>query len=223
MWGERAQITTEATPSILVGETQWRLIQVTDSDTESRAPRIIRYVITTAPFQIFIMIVIVANAMIGASIKFEHSGRPREEFYKTLYPIEVGFTILFDCEVALKVWCYGFRSYIRRSLHKLELLLAVGSTLHIIPPLYMSAPLVYFQVLRIVRLIKASPVLEDFVYKIFGPGKKLGSLIIFTMCLLIVTSSISMQLFCCLAKYEYKKFQSFPEVSFESKFIKFCL
>lgn len=74
----------------------------------------------------------------------------------------------------------------------------------------MRPPLTYFQVLRIVRLIKASPVLEDFVYKIFGPGKKLGSLIIFTMCLLIVTSSISMQLFSCLAGYA--KFQSFPEV-----------
>ncbi|CAG2172733.1 unnamed protein product, partial [Oppiella nova] len=265
MWGERAQITTEATPSTLVGETQWRLIQLTDTDNQSRAPRIIKAVISTASFQIFIMIVIVANAMVSSSVKFEHSGRPRDEFYKTLYPLEVGFTLLFDIEAVVKVWCYGYRAYIHRSLHKLELLLAIGSTIHIIPifymsaPLvyfqvlrimrlikaspvledfvykifgpgkklgsiiiftmcllivpifYMSAPLVYFQVLRIMRLIKASPVLEDFVYKIFGPGKKLGSIIIFTMCLLIVTSSISMQLFCCLAKYEYQKFQAFPE------------
>jgi hypothetical protein len=63
----------------------------------------------------------------------------------------------------------------------------------------------------VVRLIKASPLLEDFVYKIFGPGKKLGSLIIFTMCLLIITSSISMQLFCFLA--DFTKFETFPEVS----------
>ena len=62
------------------------------------------------------------------------------------------------------------------------------------------------------RLIKASPMLEDFVYKIFGPGKKLGSLIIFTMCLLIISSSISMQLFCFLC--EFTKFESFPEVNF---------
>lgn len=62
-----------------------------------------------------------------------------------------------------------------------------------------------------VRLIKASPLLEEFVYKIFGPGKKLGSLIIFTMCLLIITSSISMQLFCFLA--DFTKFETFPEVS----------
>jgi hypothetical protein len=66
------------------------------------------------------------------------------------------------------------------------------------------------QVLRIVRLIKASPMLEDFVYKIFGPGKKLGSLIIFTMCLLVISSSISMQLFCFLC--DFTKFETFPEV-----------
>lgn len=59
------------------------------------------------------------------------------------------------------------------------------------------------------RLIKASPLLEDFVYKIFGPGKKLGSLIIFTMCLLIISSSISMQLFCFLC--DFTKFESFTE------------
>lgn len=51
--------------------------------------------------------------------------------------------------------------------------------------------------------------LEDFVYKIFGPGKKLGSLIIFTMCLLIISSSISMQLFCSLC--DFTKFETFPE------------
>lgn len=62
--------------------------------------------------------------------------------------------------------------------------------------------------LRVLRLIKASPMLEDFVYKIFGPGRKLGSLIIFTMCLLVITSSISMQLFCFLRGTD--KFETFP-------------
>ena len=62
------------------------------------------------------------------------------------------------------------------------------------------------------RLIKASPMLEEFVYKIFGPGKKLGGLIIFTLCLLIITSSVSMQLFCCLEDLD--KFESFPQAFF---------
>lgn len=58
--------------------------------------------------------------------------------------------------------------------------------------------------------------LEDFVYKIFGPGKKLGSLIIFTMCLLVISSSISMQLFCFL---DFTKFETFPEVKDVIRFI----
>lgn len=95
------------------------------------------------------------------------------------------------------------------------MVLAVGSSIHAAPLLYQDSLFVYFPVLRIMRLIKASPVLEDFVYKIFGPGKKLGSLIIFTMCLLIVTSSISMQLFCCFQGYP--KFQAFPEVRVASE------
>ena len=56
--------------------------------------------------------------------------------------------------------------------------------------------------------------LEDFVYKIFGPGKKLGSLIIFTMCLLLITSGISMQLFCFLSDDNFDKFDTFPQVIF---------
>ena len=64
-----------------------------------------------------------------------------------------------------------------------------------------------FQVMRVIRLIKASPMLEDFVYKIFGPGLKLGSLLIFTIVLLVITSSISMQLFCFLEDLD--KFETF--------------
>lgn len=78
----------------------------------------------------------------------------------------------------------------------------------------------YEKVLRVVRLIKASPMLEDFVYKIFGPGKKLGSLIIFTMCLLVISSSISMQLFCFLC--DFTKFETFPEVSRFYTLIFYC-
>lgn len=57
--------------------------------------------------------------------------------------------------------------------------------------------------------IVADPIISLFL-QIFGPGKKLGSLIIFTMCLLVITSSISMQLFCSLA--DFNKFEAFPEV-----------
>ena len=91
----------------------------------------------------------------------------------------------------------------------------LGSSLNAIWILYETNIFTYFQVFRIARLIKASPMLEDFVYKIFGPGKKLGGLVIFTGILLIVTSAISLQLFCYVPKLN--KFTNFAVVSFTWK------
>lgn len=214
MWGERATIVaTEATPQVLRGDDSgWKLIEVEDEKSSGRwrAPRFIRSFIQTATFQIIIMLAIVLNAFVAASVSFRHDGRDREEFYRHYYYSEVVFTILFDLEMVIKLWSYGFKQFYKRSIHKFEMLLAIGTTVHIVPGLFLTM-FDYFQVLRVVRLIKASPVLEEFVSKIFGPGKKLGSIIIFTMCLLIITSSISMQLFCSLAEMDYKKFQAFPE------------
>lgn len=48
------------------------------------------------------------------------------------------------------------------------------------------------------------------VWQIFGPGKKLGHLILFTMCLLIIASSISLQLFCNIRNFD--KFGRFDQV-----------
>ncbi|XP_025017326.1 sodium leak channel non-selective protein-like, partial [Tetranychus urticae] len=211
MWGERVTITPEATPQILRGDDSgWKLIEVDENHSggKFRAPRCLRQFIQTAAFQVIVMMGIVVDAIAAASVSFEHDGRPRWEFYKSYYYAEIAMTIFFDIELLLKLWCYGAKGYYRLTFHKFELTLAVMTTLHIIPNLFLSM-LAFFQVLRVIRLIKASPVLEDFVSKIFGPGKKLGSLIIFTMCLLIIISSISMQLFCSL-KY-YNKFRTFPE------------
>lgn len=59
--------------------------------------------------------------------------------------IQVAFTVLFDLEALLKIWCLGFTGYISSSLHKFELLLVIGTTLHIYPDLYHSQ-FTYFQV-----------------------------------------------------------------------------
>ena len=58
---------------------------------------------------------------------------------------QVGFTVFFDLEVLVKVWCMGFSTYWNRSIHKFEAVLAVGSTLHLLPTFYNSA-FTYFQV-----------------------------------------------------------------------------
>ena len=60
-------------------------------------------------------------------------------------------TILFGLEAIFKVWCLGLRGYLRRSLHVFEMVLVVGTSLHIIPVLYRS-PFTFFQVSRCSRL-----------------------------------------------------------------------
>nr|CAD7262605.1 unnamed protein product [Timema shepardi] len=176
----------------------WKLVTLDENKHGGMAPQFCHHILRSATFRLLVMGIILANGVVTATMHFKHDGTPRHEFYENYYYIETMF----------KIWCLGFRGYYKHSIHKFELLLAIGTTLHILPTLYLSG-LTYFQVLRVMRLIKASPMLEDFVYKIFGPGKKLGSLIIFTMCLLIISSSISMQLFCFLC--DFTKFESFPE------------
>ncbi|KAL1109977.1 hypothetical protein AAG570_014086 [Ranatra chinensis] len=209
MWGIRGHMTNKSASQILIGDDKgWKLVTLDENKYSGLAPPICQTILRSATFRLLMMGVILANGIVTATMHFKHDGRPRHVFYEKYYYIEVAFTIFLDLEAMFKIWCLGFRGYFKHSYHKFELLLAIGTTLHLIPTLYLSG-LTYFQVLRVVRLIKASPLLEDFVYKIFGPGKKLGSLIIFTMCLLIISSSISMQLFCFLS--EFTKFESFPE------------
>lgn len=225
----RGQIQNSAASQILTGDdTCWKLITIDDSKHGGIAPDLCHAILRSPYFRMVVMTVILANGIVTASMNFKHDGnlllrqfdsfridlmhsligRPRQVFYEHYYYIELAFTFFLDLETLFKIYCLGWRGYHKHSIHKFELLLAIGTTLHVIPGLYLSG-LTYFQVLRVVRLIKASPMLEGFVYKIFGPGKKLGSLIIFTMCLLVVSSSISMQLFCFLC--DFTKFETFPE------------
>ena len=60
-------------------------------------------------------------------------------------PSQVCFTLLFDLEAIFKIWCYGFHGYFKRSVHKFELILAICTTIHIIPICYRTQ-FTYFQV-----------------------------------------------------------------------------
>ncbi|KAJ8956573.1 hypothetical protein NQ314_006700 [Rhamnusium bicolor] len=208
MWGVRGHIQNSSASQILIGDDRgWKLVTLDENKHGGLAPEFCHKILRSPHFRLLVMCVILANGIVTATMRFKHDERPRQVFYEKYYYIELGFTALLNLETIFKIWCLGWRGYWKHSIHKFELLLAVGTTIHVIPGFYMTG-FTYFQVLRVVRLIKASPLLEDFVYKIFGPGKKLGSLIIFTMCLLIISSSISMQLFCFL---DFTKFETFAE------------
>lgn len=77
--------------------------------------------------------VILANAIVTASMRFKHDKKPRQVFYEKYYFLELGFTIVFNMEAFFKIWCLGWRGYWKHSIHKFELLCAIGTTIHVIP------------------------------------------------------------------------------------------
>ncbi|XP_076454223.1 sodium leak channel NALCN-like [Babylonia areolata] len=209
MWGSRGGAAeSDASQVIQSDGTMWRLVMMDENKAHGLAPPFFQRVLRSNFFHTFILLLVLVDACIAASLSFNHRDKLPEHKLDGFYYSEVVLTVLFALEALFKVWCLGLRGYLRRSLHLFELVLVVGTTLHIIPDLYRS-PFTFFQVMRLVRLIKASPMLEGFCYKIFGPPKKLGSLILFTMCLLIIASSISLQLFCFIEGFD--KFATFPQ------------
>ncbi|CAJ0935665.1 unnamed protein product, partial [Mesorhabditis belari] len=209
MWQSR-DVTVEDTytQKLERGADGWQLVEVDQYARTGNTPELLHTIVTSTPFQIGAMGLVLINALINASFVYYHdeSDVIRKEIY---YYIEIFFTAIFNLELALKIFGYGWSAFIRRGQHKFEIILCIGSTLNCIKYLYQTNVFTYFQVFRVVRLIKASPMLEDFVYKIFGPGKKLGGLVIFTMVLLVITSGISLQLFCYVPKLN--KFITFPQ------------
>ncbi|TKS66912.1 Sodium leak channel non-selective protein [Collichthys lucidus] len=207
MWGSRSSTTSTATTQMFHEDAAggWQLVAVDVNKPHGRAPACLQQLMRSSVFHMFILSMVAVDVIVAASNYYK--GENHRRHYDEFYLAEVAFTVLFDLEALLKIWCLGFTGYISSSLHKFESLLVVGTTLHIYPDLYHSQ-FTYFQVLRVVRLIKISPALEDFVYKIFGPGKKLGSLVVFTASLLIVMSAISLQMFCFVE--ELDRFTTFP-------------
>ncbi|TNN25241.1 Sodium leak channel non-selective protein [Liparis tanakae] len=97
----------------------------------------------TSVFHMFILSMVAVDVIVAASNHYK--GENYRRHYDEFYLAEVAFTVLFDLEALLKIWCLGFTGYISSSLHKFESLLVVGTTLHIYPYLYHSQ-FTYFQV-----------------------------------------------------------------------------
>ena len=168
----------------------WHLVSVDHEASKGHAPRPIRQVVHSIYFKYALLLCVLIDAAIQA-INF--SWRSRAQFF---------FTILFDLEVLLKIWCVGFRAYLKSRMQLIEFILAAGSTL--LSPLVLINKNEYaiFNVMRVVRLVSAIPTLQEFCQKVFGTGKKLGSIVLFTLFFVMVSSVISMQLFLTLKNVE---------------------
>ncbi|KAK5970379.1 Voltage-gated calcium channel protein [Trichostrongylus colubriformis] len=186
----------------------WRLIRLDADVNYAGRKQTLQKFLRSMVFQCFVIVFVLLNAIINASFVYRHdqSDKIRKWYY---YLIEVGFTTLFNLECLIKILCYGFRNFFRRGIFKFELILCIGSSLNAIKYFYDRNYFTYFQAFRLLRLIKASPILEDFVWKIFSPGKKLGGLVIFTITFVIIASAISLQLFYAVPKLHH--FHTFPQ------------
>ncbi|VDM31031.1 unnamed protein product [Hydatigera taeniaeformis] len=234
MWSPRIATDTDFSKIFQFDGTSWKLVPVHERKSRGLAPRFVEEtLLKSTGFNIVIMLLVLANAITAAGQHFNHQRVRHDDYDEQIhmdgfYFAELGFTMVFNLEAAFKIWCLGWRTYWSRSLFKFELMLCIGTTLHCIPQLYRTEftylafhpyyisinwQIVLPQVMRIVRLIKASPMLEDFCFKIFGPGKKLGSLVLFTTCLLVITSTFSLQLFCFFQAFdeEFDRFETFPK------------
>lgn len=209
MWGPRGSAADSDSSQVISSDgATWKMVLIDENKAKGLAPPFFQKILCSNAFHTLILCLVLASSITGANLSFDYKTKFNNGQQDGFYYAEVVFTLLFDLEAIFKIWCLGLYGYWRRSLHKFELLLAIGTTLHLIPAWYRSQ-LTYFQVLRVVRLVKASPMLEDFCFKIFGPGKKLGSLIMLTISLLIIASSISLQLFCNIPNFD--KFATFPQ------------
>uniref|UniRef100_H2ZGK4 Ion transport domain-containing protein n=1 Tax=Ciona savignyi TaxID=51511 RepID=H2ZGK4_CIOSA len=122
------------------------------------------------------------------------------------------FTVIFDMELIIKVITLGPRGYIKRNIYKYEAFLALVTTFN---TACSYDVLRSFPVLRIIRLVKLSPTLENFLFKIFGPARKIGLLVVFTLSILTFMSTISLQMLCHVKNLHF--FATFPE-AFQSMF-----
>lgn len=131
---------------ILIGDdNSWKLITVDENKHGGPASPLCHAILRSPQFRMVVMIAILANGITTATMNFKHDERPKVPYYSAYYYVEVAFTIFLDLETFFKIWCLGFRSYYKHSIHKFELLLAIGTTIHIIPFFYLSG-FTYFQV-----------------------------------------------------------------------------
>ena len=82
----------------------------------------------------------------------------------SLFYFQLFFTLVFDIEAVVKIICFGPKGYFRSSINKYEAFLALMTTFNTIYSVH--AALRSFPVFRIIRLVKLSPTLESFLYKV---------------------------------------------------------
>lgn len=104
MWGQRgsqlADIVDARAPIISGDDRGWKLVPTDATRHQYRTVLLFLPVLNSAAFHLLLMVAILANGILTASMSFKHDGRPRSDFYQQHYYIEV-ISILFLFEVLI--------------------------------------------------------------------------------------------------------------------------
>ncbi|EDV28390.1 uncharacterized protein TRIADDRAFT_18273 [Trichoplax adhaerens] len=209
MWGNIALPANFSTKTLQETSGKWHLVTSEISYYRKNGEGITK-VLHLRAFHATIIVCIIFDAAILAS-KFAHMP---EDYANFIWYSQIAFTLLFNIEAIFKMYCYGIRSYLFRFAHIYELILAVGSSVYILIAIAigqdsnLATKLTVFAVLRILRIVRILPMLQDFMFRILGNGKKIGLLLAFTICFLLIVSLLSLQLFSRVEKL--KLFETYP-------------
>ena len=167
MWGSRSALSDIQATKVLqkADDSILKLVDIDENKKKGVAPAIFVKIAQSPIFTTVVMIVVLANTICTATIKHTHNEQIDRRNREIYHKIEILFTLLFDLEALFKIFSLGFKNYIRRSIFKFEFMLAIGTTIHCLPFFYRST-FTIFQVLRVARLLKSSPLLEDFLNKV---------------------------------------------------------
>ena len=91
MWGQRgAQLADAADARVISGDDRgWRLVPSDVNRRQGRLALLFIPFLNSAGFHLLLMMAILANGIVTASMSFKHDGRPRSYFYEQHYYIEV--------------------------------------------------------------------------------------------------------------------------------------
>lgn len=195
----RAELVNEVLNNSFRIDKNWNLIEVHESEFKRHyVLRKLNQLFQSTFYNYMVLTQIICESIVISSIDFNDSSGWHKEFQ---FFAEIILTFLFVADVLLKMLTYGYKNYLRESIHKFELVLAIGCLVNLVPSINRFAYFISFKVLRIIRLIRVSPILENFIQRVFGGSKKLGVIIVFIAIILIIISAISLQLFCTIELY----------------------
>ena len=87
--------------------TMWRLVMMDENKAQGLAPPIFQCVLRSNFFHTFILVLVLLDGSIAASLSFNHGNKRPEDKLDEFYFAEVGTAVLVAAGVSVDVCCVG--------------------------------------------------------------------------------------------------------------------